>query len=334
MLKSKKKRSPADIVKHTRDTLSTLEKSYERNEKAASKAVDELSKHTSKMKNILYGNAEHAPNKELAAQLQQEIFNSGLISRFITDLPMLEFEARKDVATIINNLLHKSTSTGRNPTAEHIAEHPEVLDLLVKGYENPDIALVSGTILRECLKHEALAKSVLFSQNFFNFFSYVEVANFDIASDAFATFKDLLSLHKAVSAEFLANNYDQVFASYTSLLNSSNYVTRRLSLKLLGELLLDRSHFAIMTKYISEVKNLKLIMNLLRDKSKNIQYEAFHVFKVFVANPNKPAPILDILVKNKSRLIPFLQDFQKEKEEEDEQFKDEKAFLLRQIEQL
>ena len=35
-----------------------------------------------------------------------------------------------------------------------------------------------------------------------------------------------------------------------------------------------------MTKYVTNADNLKLLMNLLRDKSKNIQYEAFHVFKV------------------------------------------------------
>lgn len=35
-----------------------------------------------------------------------------------------------------------------------------------------------------------------------------------------------------------------------------------------------------MTKYISKPENLKLMMNLLRDKSPNIQFEAFHVFKV------------------------------------------------------
>lgn len=51
-------------------------------------------------------------------------------------------------------------------------------------------------------------------------------------------------------------------------------------LQLLGELLLDRHNFTIMTKYISKPENLKLMMNLLRDKSRNIQFEAFHVFKV------------------------------------------------------
>lgn len=50
--------------------------------------------------------------------------------------------------------------------------------------------------------------------------------------------------------------------------------------QLLGELLLDRHNFTVMTKYISKAENLKLMMNMLRDKSRNIQFEAFHVFKV------------------------------------------------------
>jgi hypothetical protein len=37
-----------------------------------------------------------------------------------------------------------------------------------------------------------------------------------------------------------------------------------------------------MTRYIANEANLKMMMNLLRDKSKNIQFEAFHVFKVSV----------------------------------------------------
>ena len=50
--------------------------------------------------------------------------------------------------------------------------------------------------------------------------------------------------------------------------------------KLLGELLLDRHNYTVMTRYISNPENLKMIMNMLRDRSRNIQFEAFHVFKV------------------------------------------------------
>lgn len=74
-------------------------------------------------------------------------------------------------------------------------------------------------------------------------------------------------------------------------------------------------------------------MNLLRDKSKNIQFEAFHVFKVFVANPNKPKTVQDILSKNQEKLLKFLADFHNDRTD-DEQFNDEKAFLIKQIQDL
>jgi hypothetical protein len=86
-------------------------------------------------------------------------------------------------------------------------------------------------MLRECIRHEALAKIILYSRTFFNFFNYVELATFDVASDAFGTFKELLTKHKALGAEFLEKNYDKVFELYTQLLKSQNYVTRRQSLK-------------------------------------------------------------------------------------------------------
>lgn len=126
-------------------------------------------------------------------------------------------------------------------------------------------------MLRECARYEALAKIMIYSDDFYNFFRYVEVSTFDIASDAFSTFKvsddkahdisyfkvkhtwciryidfqELLTRHKILSAEFLEINYDKVFSHYQRLLNSENYVTRRQSLKLLGELLLDRHNFTV-----------------------------------------------------------------------------------------
>jgi calcium binding protein 39 len=97
---------------------------------------------------------------------------------------------------------------------------------------------------------------------------------------------------------------------YSSILATDNYVLKRQSLKLLSEFLLDRDNFKIMMRYISDKKNLKAIMLILRSPAANIQFEAFHVFKVFVANPNKPADIAEILRLNKARLVTFLQGFQ------------------------
>lgn len=64
-------------------------------------------------------------------------------------------------------------------------------------YEHQEIALNCGTMLRECARYEALAKIMLYSDDFFSFFRYVEVSTFDIASDAFSTFK--VGVHNLVT---------------------------------------------------------------------------------------------------------------------------------------
>jgi calcium binding protein 39 len=117
---------------------------------------------------------------------------------------------------------------------------------------------------------------------------------------------------------------------YLGLLTSDNYVWKRQSLKLLGEILLDRSNYNVMSLYIQSTDNLKLMMNLLRDRSAHIQFEAFHVFKVFVANPNKTPGVRDILVKNKEKLVAYLSDFHNDRKD-DEQFSDEKRFIISTI---
>jgi len=64
-----------------------------------------------------------------------------------------------------------------------------VVMVAVCSYENAEVALNCGMMLRECFRHEDLAKLVLMSDSFYKFFDYVELSTFDIASDAFSTFK-------------------------------------------------------------------------------------------------------------------------------------------------
>jgi len=297
------------------------------------KAREELSKDLASVKLVLYGDPEHQhePNPEHIQVFYKAFFDEDVLPLLVRHLTKLEFEARKDAALLFNNVLRRQIGNHLT-TVDYLSKNKAILVDLINGSGNGEIAVNCGIMLRECIRHEVLAKAILGLEDFFKFYQYVELSNFDVAADAFSTFKELLTKHKTICAEFLEQNYDKVFDRYTALLNSQNYVTRRQSLKLLGELLLDRANFNVMTRYIGSQENLKLMMTLLRDKSRSIQYEAFHVFKVFVANPNKTKPILEILVRNKDKLISFLQNFHNEKE--DEQFNEEKAFLLKQISQL
>ena len=103
-------------------------------------------------------------------------------------LSRLDFEARKDVALIFNNLLRRQLGS-RYPTVEYLCTRESILFDLLKGYEDHDIALNCGLMLRECLRHEALARILLQSNAFYQLFDYVETPTFDVASDASATFK-------------------------------------------------------------------------------------------------------------------------------------------------
>jgi len=326
----KKKEKSGNLVKTLRTTMINC---YEtENKSKQEKFIAEMAACLKSMRAVFYGDGKGEPNAEAADQLASEILASNLLKLLFAHLVLLSFEARKDLVVIFGNILRRK-SGNKFVTVEVLEKDTSQLESLVLGYENQEIAVTCGQMLRQCIEYESLARYLLYSPNFYKFFVYVENEEFDAASDAFSTFKDLLTKHKPMCAEFLEKNYEVIFEHYTKLLHSQNYVTRRQSLKLLGELLLDRSNFNVMTRYISDQDNLKLMMILLRDKSRNIQFEAFHVFKVFVANPNKAKPILDILVKNKERLITFLETFHNDKVE-DEQFADEKAFLLKQIEQL
>ncbi|XP_033759424.1 protein Mo25-like [Pecten maximus] len=326
------KKSPQELVRAIKDQLQVLGTKSAKGYQTDKKVSEDLTKNLQVMKTMLYGSADSEPSTEVVAQLAQEVYNTGTLILLIKHLIRIDFEGRKDIDRIFANLLRRQIGT-RMPTVEYLCTKQEVLFELLNKYEEPETALLGGRMLRECCRIESLTKILLYHESFYKFFDYVELSTFDIASDAFSTFKELLTRHKILSAEFLEANYDRFFVNYQKLLSSENYVTRRQALKLLGELLLDRHNFTTMTRYISSPDNLKLMMNMLREKSRNIQFEAFHVFKVFVANPNKPKPILDILLRNKERLVDFLTKFHTERSE-DEQFIDEKTYLIKQITEL
>ncbi|CAN1337160.1 Putative MO25-like protein At5g47540 [Linum perenne] len=303
-------RTPGDIVRQTRDILNYVDRSSTystdlRDGKREEKML-ELSKNIRELKSILYGNSEAEPVAEACAQLTQEFFKENTLRLFIVCLPKLNLETRKDATQVVANLQRQQVQS-RLIASDYLENNTDLLDILMAGYKNPEMALHYGAMLRECIRHQSVARYVLESEDMKKFFDYIQLPNFDIAADAAATFKELLTRHKSTVAEFLSKNYDW----------------------LLGDILLDRSNSAVMTRYVSSRDNLRILMNLLRESSKSIQIEAFHVFKLFAANQNKPADIVSILLANRSKLLRLFADFKTEKE--DEQFEADKAQVVREI---
>ncbi len=178
---------------------------------------------------MLYGTSDSEPQTDIVvAQLSQELYNSGLLVLLIQNLSRVDFEVSSSCLTLLlrlfsHNCFHRARKMspkssiiswgGRlerdHPLLSTSARNQKFFSCWFKGrcyiylfsnhlvdtvyapfrYEHQEIALNCGTMLRECARYEALAKILLYSEDFYNFFKFVEVSTFDIASDAFSTFK-------------------------------------------------------------------------------------------------------------------------------------------------
>jgi calcium binding protein 39 len=294
------------------------------------KVQDETSRYLTQIRLWLQGDDEVDSTPDLIASLAQEVYASDLLYCLIQNIHHLEFDSRKDVAMLFSTLLRRQIGS-RSPTVDYLLSKPKILTLLLKGPELPESCLVTGSILRDCIKFESLTQVILQEPLVWKYFEFSSRGTFENMTDSFQTLNDLMTVHKRLASEWLVTNVDKFTQSINKLIASNNYVTKRQSIKLLSRLILTRQNNQFMNVYVNSGENLKLVMILLSDKSKNLQLESFNVFKVFVANPKKSKTVLDILIKNRDKLILFLENFQSLERQEDPQFKEEKEFVIHQI---
>jgi len=335
LLGGNKKYNPDELVDKILKNLSLLEAT---DEKQKEKARVDTQKYLERVRDLFQQSNQSADtSNDQVVKLKKLLSDKALIEKFIKLLPKVTFESKKYIQFIISNLVRKPVSADQeNSVVKIFRENPDNLAALVKNYERKasEIALNSGQILRDCIRDSGLAKIVL-ENHYLQLVEYSNLSSFDIQSDAFSTLKELLTTHKPMVKDYVLNNYDEFIKIYTTkLIRSENYVTKRQSIKLLSDFLLDRVNLKIMTKYISDPENLKAIMQLLLDDSESIKFEAFHVFKVFAANPNKSKPVLKLLIINKKNLTEFLNNFQSDQRQDDENFHEERRYLADLIENL
>ncbi|GAD95275.1 conidiophore development protein hymA [Paecilomyces variotii No. 5] len=372
-------RQPSDVARTVKELLAKVEESP-----GIAKVEEDLAKQLSQVKLMVQGTQEVETSPEQVQALVQAVIQEDLLYELARGIRLLPFESRKDTQTIFSHILRFKPPQSTNadpPVISYIVHNrPEVIVELCRGYEFSQSAMPCGIILREALKFDVIAAIILYDQSaegepairlsdlqagivqsgegvFWKFFGWIDRGSFEVSADAFTTFREILTRHKTLVSGYLATNFDLFFSRYNDILvQSDSYVTKRQSIKLLGEILLDRANYNVMTAYVDSGEHLKLCMKLLKDDRKMVQYEGFHVFKVcfdsirglwimkseglteecgqvFVANPNKSVAVQRILINNRDRLLKFLPKFLEDRTDDD-QFTDEKSFLVRQIELL
>eukprot|EP00413_Alexandrium_margalefii_P005629 CAMPEP_0204519090 /NCGR_PEP_ID=MMETSP0661-20131031/4547_1 /ASSEMBLY_ACC=CAM_ASM_000606 /TAXON_ID=109239 /ORGANISM="Alexandrium margalefi, Strain AMGDE01CS-322" /LENGTH=292 /DNA_ID=CAMNT_0051524573 /DNA_START=45 /DNA_END=920 /DNA_ORIENTATION=- len=243
-----------------------------------------------------------------AVELLEQFVSADLPAQLLAELPVLQFEARKDVMNVCCALMWPGMpQCVDRQVLEYLEKHPRIFHLLIEGYEHEEAALHCGVVLRSCARHTELVKAFLSSGLIFELIRHTRNPSIDIGSDAFYSLREVLLDHKEEAAAWLEEHFQEFFLHYNDLLQSEDYMVERQAIPLLAVILLDRNFKRIMLRYVNDERHLQIFMNLLIDPSRAIQAEAFHVFKIFVANPQKTPRVQQILHRNKDKLVKHLE---------------------------
>lgn len=144
------------------------------------------------------------------------IMDRSLMLKLIENLGKIEFENRKDVVAIFNALLRKNYSEFATTYIIKTDNGKKTLIILNKGYENSEIALNCGSMIRECIKIPEIHLFILSTSEIITpyFETYLHYPNFDIASDAFLTMKELLTQNKSTVDSYLSPKSDNFKSVY------------------------------------------------------------------------------------------------------------------------
>lgn len=248
-------------------------------------------------------------------------------------------ETRRIVCAIWGYLLKmEDPKSFQRPMVEYLIKHTQAVDALIKAYgKNSGRADVTiGVMIRDAMRFTKIVEYICKNCLVFSFFPVLSSANFDVSSDAFQTLKEVLTNHKDVSAPWLSKNFDRFFSEYMNLLKdgvNADYVIVRQSLAILSGVLLDRQFMDTMIQFVNRDAYLKPILVLLGNQSKVVQFEAFHIFKIFAANPNKPLKVSKILNQNHERIIKLLNQIEQDRLDDNE-FRQDKNAVVAKLEAL
>ncbi|CAK4084918.1 unnamed protein product [Aphanomyces euteiches] len=264
-----------------------------------------------KLRNVVCGTPDAPIQTDECAQVVDMLVRYHVLERLIHPdlLVQVSFDAQKAVGAMVKAMVHQ-----HGAIVEPVVCQVSFLTRLCQGYTCPTtpVVLVCGGMLRDVLDTFPQAIELFLSNMPSEFDSLITIActhaHFEVSSDALANISSLLT-HPTPALEATSSN---IFLPYQRLLTSSNFATQRHALQILSKVLLDPRNSRIMMQYISDKAHLKVIMTLLREQSDALRVDAFHVFKIFVANPSKTPDIEQMLRRNKEKLVKFVVDFGQE----------------------
>ena len=272
--------------------------------------------------------------KNIVTQLTEP--ESNLFSKISINLHHYDHNCQSKAAAILSYVVLRSNQE-HNTVVSCIKSNPQMIISLLKDCRSENLAVLTFPLLKDICKRCEITDFIvdkikiptnLDSNNDVyddddgdyncgivkDLFVLTHNASFIVSINAYETLNLLLTCNQNRNyvQQWLIDdkNYLSVFINGINqcIKNGNQFHVQVSFLKFLYQLLAIKQNRKqdTMIRYISDKSNLKIIMKLLTSKRKSVAFESYHIFAIFVCNPNKSRPVLTILRNNKEKIMQLL----------------------------
>jgi len=226
-------------------------------------------------------------------------------------MPSLEFEAQKATARLWEGVLRAGGGQhALDSVSAYLCNRPLVAELLLQGCCDEALTFLCGELLLLGVRDRSFARALLKEGADLRLVSAAATqGSIEVKATALACLRGLLLESGDAASEHLQDTFCRFLSAYHELLVTEDLFIQLQALNLFGHLLLSPEFCSARTAYVSSVRCLKLQMSLLTHPVGSIMLGAFHIFKVFVANPYKTPAVQALLYRNRERLPRLLHGF-------------------------
>jgi len=340
LFKSKSKPKPSELLKKLAIELAEM---TTKGEATLSLSADELNDLETYIAASCAGNIANVyikkpPKPEEIEKCLSVAQSTNLMIHIANRVACLEPEARRATSAIWGYLLKvPQPSTNKRVMTDYLIAHSEAVKSLLSKYgKNTSSAdVIIGVMIRDATRFPQIIEYIFKNDLVYELFPVLTSDNFDVSTDGFQTLKDVLTNHHEISAPWISKNFYKFFPECVDLLKTkggtgkSDYVTVRQMIALLSTIMLERPFMETMIQFVCHEEFLITTLVLLGNSSKVVQYETFHLFKIFAANPRKPPKVAKLLNQNRDRIIKILDQIEQDRLDDNEFKQDKNAVVAK-----
>lgn len=273
--------------------------------------INDVKLYVSKITDTL--NVDSYNRENLPHIINKKLYRDKTVANILKFMPYFDQTMNNSVSTLLQSSIREDPT---DSLPKYLINHKEALDTLLSYLAIPKLSSIANILIRECIRNESFVSYLFEYQYVSSFIIYLLGDNFEMVTNAFKTYEEMLNSQISVSSAYIQSHYDIFSLHFKQLLRSNVYIVSLLSIPLILNFITREECRPILMYFVNDPYNLECICRHLESRSKKVRSNAYSIFKLFVINPHRTQLIRTELHENKTKLIRLIQKVQLPDDEE------------------